>query len=334
MKTKIKIKWEEVKELIPKTVSLYYVDYRDNLDNSMDTIQECIHEGNMDSIYEKVDEWYVDGADTAHYREELRNDLQNRYDLEDDEVDEIMEEFYDEISDTLYNRDDSDVVKDLLRNTAKQAMFYDTGYEMESESWCWTEKEVKKERQNIKRHLCLKGLTDEQDKVLDMMIRQASYGGRLVIYFYDDVDDFIRIDESFKTISFKNPHIAIIDNYNGSGDHCYIGGVEIKLPLIKENIFICKTTSYSYTHEVCGMYSNWCEGTIVQFKTKKLKRKGIIEESSLNDYLEREKKLNKVFNSGSCTAGDMKYERHRNMEYINNYPCGNRCGNCGTFFID
>ena len=35
-----KITWEEVKELIPDSVSLYYVDYRDSLDDHLDVLQE------------------------------------------------------------------------------------------------------------------------------------------------------------------------------------------------------------------------------------------------------------------------------------------------------
>jgi hypothetical protein len=334
METKTKITWEEVKELLPKTVSLYYVDYRDDLDEHMGLLQECIHEGVMDSLWEKVDEWYVDGADTSYYRDKLRNDLQNKFDLENDEVDEIMEEFDDDIRDTLYDRDDSDVVKDLIRNTSKQAMFYDTGYEVAPDSWSWSEKEIKKERQDIKRQLGLRALTEQQNNDIDMMIRQASYGGRLVIYFYDSVDDFIAIDGDYKVITFKNPHIAIIDNCGGSGDHCYVGGVTVKLPLEKENIFICEATSYSYTHDVCGMVSNWCDGTTVGFVKPKLRNKRKVTESSLNAHLERDKKLNETYRKGGCTAGDMDITRHRNAVYVNDYPCGNRCKDCGTFWID
>jgi hypothetical protein len=334
METTIKITWEQVKELLPEKTYLYYIDYNDDLDNSLDTVQECIHEGNYDALCEKIDGWWPEGVDLSYEIGELKDTLVNKFDLEEYEADEIMDEYEDEIQEQLHERDDSDPIKDLLRNTSKKAMFYDTGYYVESESWAWTEKRVKQERQFIKKQLGLRGISEENNQAIEMMIRQASYGGRLVIYFYDDIGDYISIDGKFNTISFKNPHIAIINNSNGSGDDCGLKAVEIKLPINKENIFICKEVRYSYTHDTCGMYDNWCEGTTVSFETKKIKGKRTVEESSINDHLAREKELNRVYKNGSCTAGDMDITRHRNATYVNDYPCGNRCSDCKTFWID
>ena len=38
-KETIKLDWEQVKELLPNRVSLYYVDYRDSLDEYVEFIQ-------------------------------------------------------------------------------------------------------------------------------------------------------------------------------------------------------------------------------------------------------------------------------------------------------
>jgi hypothetical protein len=334
METTTKISWEQVKELLPEKTHLYYVDYNDSLDNSLDVIQECIHEGNHDALYEKIDDWWSDGVDLSYEKGELKKAIIRKFDLDEDAADEIMDEYEDEIRDQLHDCDDSDVIKDLLRNTSKKAMFYDTGYYVESESWAWSEKRVKQERQLIKKQLGLRGISEGNNHAIDMMLRQASYGGRLVLYFYDNVGDYIKIDEKFNTISFRNPHIAVINNSNGSGDHCDLEAVAIKLPINKENLFICKEVRYSYTHDTCGMYDNWCEGTTVSFETKRLRNKRTVEESSINDHLAREKELNRVYKNGGCTAGDMDITRHRNTVYINDYPCGNRCKDCGNFWID
>lgn len=112
----IKLTWEQVKELIPERVSLYYVDYNDNLNGQLDLLQKCIDDKNLDALYEKIDDWYIDGADTEYYIKELKADIEQKYDIEDAEY--ILNEFQDEIRDELYNRDDSNIVKDLLKNTS------------------------------------------------------------------------------------------------------------------------------------------------------------------------------------------------------------------------
>ena len=48
-KETVKLTWEQVKELIPERVSLYYVDYRDSLDESTDLLQKMCQEP---TIYE------------------------------------------------------------------------------------------------------------------------------------------------------------------------------------------------------------------------------------------------------------------------------------------
>ena len=151
------------------------------------------------------------------------------------------------------------------------------------------------------------------------MLRQASYGGSLVIYFYDDVSDFIETTQN--TITFRNPVIAIIDTINGSGDHCNLGKVgEIEMPFSRERIRLCKTIKYSYTFSVCGMYSDWCEDTIVGLKDTVITK--ALDESALSLKLQKDAKYREVFKSGSCSFGDVDFSRHRNVIYRNDYPAG------------
>ena len=46
----------EVLELLPEKTSLVYVDYRDSLDEQPKLLQECIHNGNMDVLYEQLND--------------------------------------------------------------------------------------------------------------------------------------------------------------------------------------------------------------------------------------------------------------------------------------
>lgn len=118
MTTQTKIKLENVLALLPKEVQLYYVDYNDNLDEHLDLLQECIEAKNFDTLYEKIDEWYIGSSDYEfdNILNELKEDIEYTFDIED--ASEILEEFEDEIRDAIYERDSSDILGDLLSNTS------------------------------------------------------------------------------------------------------------------------------------------------------------------------------------------------------------------------
>lgn len=330
-----KITWEQVKELLPATTSLYYIDRNDSFDEQLDALQNRIQSGCSEEIDELIYGWWNDTDLYSYEKEQLKESLISKFDIDEDAADKLISENEYGIEEILADRDTSTPIEDLLRNTGRKTMFYDTGYEVPPDSWSWNEKLLTKERQVVKKKLGLRKLTPEQDHLLDMMIRQASYGGKLVIYFYENPGDFFNVDD-IKTIRFSgsSPHMAIINTDNGSGDSCDIGRVEIKLPFNKENLFICKTFKYSYTHSVCGMFSNWCESTDVHLEKKKLRSTRKVENSDLSVSLRLDRKRTQVFQDGGCTPGDMDISRHRNVTYINNYPCGNKCPTCGTFWID
>ena len=45
---------EPWKKYVPETVSLYHVDYRENLDEREDLQEQCIRNNNMGRLYETV----------------------------------------------------------------------------------------------------------------------------------------------------------------------------------------------------------------------------------------------------------------------------------------
>lgn len=55
MEKQEKLTMEFVKSLMDESYTLVWVDYRDNLDNSLDTIRKCLKEGSSESLLEKVD---------------------------------------------------------------------------------------------------------------------------------------------------------------------------------------------------------------------------------------------------------------------------------------
>lgn len=331
---KLEVPIDKVLELLPWKTSLVYVDYTESLDEQPKLLQRCIHAGNMDAIYEESNDWYYDSEleSVNSYKKELKKDICKKYSCSEEEADAFLEDYEDEIREAIYERCNDDTVKDLLRNTSKPICHYDTGYSIDTETWNFTEAQVRLERIKIKKHL---GITSSKfDSALDMMIMQCN-GGQLLIYFKADIEDFCKneSEELIKSICFSDAYIGIVDHAQGGGDvmDVCLKGENILLPFKKENVFLEKSIDYNWTYSIAGMSHDWCDDTKYTLGFIEV---GEIEESKTNEFLKKEEKLDAIFKAGGCTAGDMKYTRHRNIHYINNYPCGNKCMDCGTFFID
>lgn len=330
-----KISWEDIKKHVPQTTCLSYLDRNDSIDGKEKLIQDCIQKQNFDGFFEYVHDafWEEEALSENSYKNDVKGELLEEFD-DEELVDKAMDEFDDELRDLIRERDNSNIVKDLARTT-DFAMFYDTGYNVEPESWCWSEKRVKQEVKAIKKALKIKLSDTTNDKDINQMVRQASYGGNLVVYFRSDITPFMDNESENKThIKFNNAFIAIINTSNGSGDHCHIERTSFTLPLVWENFFLCKTFKYSYTYEVCGMYSSWCDKTEFELVKKRTTTKKIAVQSQLAAEQQRDLQLTEVFKAGGCTAGDMDITRHRNVVYKNDYPCGHTCPSCKTFWID
>ena len=323
-----------VKDLLPKTVTLGYVDYRDNFDENLECVQKAIREREITPIFDEGinEDWLWDNEweSMKYYVEELRMDLKSGG-YEEDDIEEFLQDNEDWIRDIIGDRNDADIIGDLLRNTSDPVMFYDLNVYIDE---CGYDNElVEYSVKRIKKALGILQKEKKYDKDLTMMVEQASYGGRLVIYFRKDVEDMIET-KSYNTIQFSNPMVAIIDTYNGSGDNVDLEGVIVTLPYNPENVFIDKLIKYNYTYEVCGMYGGWCDCTGVKFVNKKYRKPIEKKKSSLYAEIEREEKYKETYKKGGCTFGDMDMKRHRNTYYINDFPCGTKCKDCGTFWID
>lgn len=324
---------EQVEENFPKIISLTYVDYRESFDDNEDVIQKAISEGEDYHIYDKIDEWYDDQKHETirGIKKEIRKRIQSEYNLKKHEAKSVIEYYDDEINNLIYEKDDSTTMQDLLRNTGTIVAHYDTGYEMESDSWQWSKEKIESEVNTIKALLHISEST-KYDDALFQMIAQATYGGSLLIYFEMDVNKFLSVKEEQKTIVFNNSMIGVIDHNNGSGDVLEIPIEEtLKLPYNHKNVFLEKSIKYNWTYSIAGMSTDWARSTKVEFTEEVI---GEAEDSKTNELLSKEEQYNKTFSEGSCTFGDMDIKRHRDVRYSNNYPCGNRCPKCQTFWID
>lgn len=324
-----------VKSYMDKTYTLSYTcGYDENLDDNLGLVQKVIQEQDMTSLYEESDEWYEDQRwDSIEYiKKELKKEISENEDIDVEVINAFFEDYQYEIEGLIYDKDDSDVLRDLIRHTSDPAMFYDTGEYIDSTEFD-NSKDIKSKRQFIKRALHIPAKETRWDRDIDLMLCQASYGGRLVIYFQGDLEDWLDVKGNNK-VEFSSPSIAIIDNYNGSGDSTELDGHKFSLPLDTKNVWIDKTLKYNYTHEVCGMSDSWCNGTGVKLFKQTRGKKAKVQKSTVGAMMDVEKMYQDAFDKGGCTFGDQSMKRHRNLYYENEFPCGTHCPHCNTFWID
>ena len=110
---------ELVKPLMKRSYTLVWTDYSDNLDNHHDIIQDCLNKRSCESLEEKVYNWYSESEWTAVCEAigKLKEKCIKQYGFDEDVVDAFFDEHEDEIRDEIYSRDDSGVLKELIRNT-------------------------------------------------------------------------------------------------------------------------------------------------------------------------------------------------------------------------
>ena len=59
---------KQLVDYVPQCVSLYYVDYRDDLDGHEDIQEECIRSNSLEKLYEKAYEWSWGTGKLKHAR--------------------------------------------------------------------------------------------------------------------------------------------------------------------------------------------------------------------------------------------------------------------------
>jgi hypothetical protein len=308
------IYWDQNSELSETQIEkiLSEENGQNDVENELD---EMNWEYRNDLIKEAIKEYGND------FEEKISAELQCEKEDWEDDFKEWAEDF------TYCNTN----LKDLLRNTSDQVFFYDMG--MDIDGYGSTPAEFRMQRIKIKKAL---SITDNRfDDNLDDMVQQASYGGKLVVYFTSGIDellDAMNNESTANTIRFKNAYIAVIHIGNGSGGECQIPKHEFSLPFNKSNIFYERSIKYNYTYAVCGMSSDWCDSTQFSFHTKADAVEAV--KSDISASKEQDKQYKITYQSGKCTFGDSDIKRHRKVTYINNFPCGSKCLNCGQFWID
>lgn len=316
---------EVIKENLCKNYDLIYVDYNENLDDQMDEIQNSIINGNFDNFDDKIDDWYWE---SRHYGvnvviDDLKITLKNKgYSLDN------FEDFEDVTWDIIFGRDNSNPLQTLIKNTSKTPIFFSLNMYIDQDL-----DSIKRTLNKIKKILNISFNNKEYDKDILYLLDNRCYGGHLGIFAIPDYEDLL----INKPMKFSGDiQLAIVDYNNGSGWYTNLKNFETPYYIFNKNIFIDKTFKYNFSFAVCDMYSDWCKDCELVIEQPKESDKiiNIKPNEGLVSFIKNNTEYDKIFKEGGCSFGDMNIRRHRKVEYINEYPCGSYCKDCGTFWID
>ena len=316
---------EVIKDNLQESYNLIYIDYRDNLDEQMDEMQNSIINGNFDNFDEKIDNWYWDSVNDSINEEiyELKKQLKNKgYSLDN------FEDFEDVVYDIICGRDNSNPLPTLIKNTSKTPIFFSLNMYIDEDL-----DSIKRTLNKIKKILNIPFNNKEYDKDILYVLNNRCYGGHLGIFATPDYEDLLMN----KPMKFSGDiRLAIVNYDNGSGWHTTLENFETPYYIFNKNIFIDETFKYNFSFAVCDMYSDWCKDCelIIEQPKETDKIINIKPNEILVSFIKNDAEYDKIFKKGGCSFGDMNIKRHRNVEYINEYPCGSRCKDCGTFWID
>lgn len=316
---------EIIKDNLQESYNLIYIDYKDNLDEQMDAMQNSIINGNFDNFDEKIDNWYWDSVNDSINEEiyELKKQLKNNgYSLDN------FEDFEDVIYDIICGRDNSNPLPTLIKNTSKTPIFFSLNMYIDEDL-----DSIKRTLNKIKKILNIPFNNKEYDKDILYLLNNRCYGGHLGIFAIPDYEDLLMN----KPMKFGGDiRLAIVNYDNGSGWHTILENFETPYYIFNKNIFIDETFKYNFSFAVCDMYSDWCKDCelITDQPNESDKIINIKPNERLVSFIKNNAEYDKIFKEGRCSFGDMNIKRHRNVEYINEYPCGSLCKDCGTFWID
>jgi hypothetical protein len=316
---------KRIKKEYPQGVELVYVDYNDSFNDNKELMEELANTGYVDSLFEQ--NWTSDSQwETI---QELTKQIFTEEEIEQIDNDDELANAKDE---TFYELDTSDVDKGMLKNTSRRFFFYDLNYNVCPDAGYWQNaKEIEQAGKKIAK--ILKIDYKEHQKDFDELVANAGYGGDLCILF--TAEPIALYGEKENVIQFDGQYdICLMQRGNGSG---WSVDFNLKKPLRfafnRENLHDDEGMSgYSFSGDVCGLVKY--DVADLQFHADKRLKKKIETNAETKAFKELEAKYEATYKAGKCTFGDMKFSRHRNTPYINDYPCGNKCQDCGTFWID
>lgn len=306
----------------PHGADLVYVDYRHSFDDNIENLQELLKTGYIEREWE----WEAD-AQYDSICEILKNyKTENEIEELSDEVEESMREW-------LYEHDTSTATTDLLKHTSRQLCYIETAdyIELENEN---RDPIVKKLQKKYARN-------DEQKAEIATCVNESFYSAPVSFYFYVDVEDMFRVlhgkaSEKNKYVIVSGAYFSSVDRVQGSnwiGEKAVFDLIIPRQDFIK-NVYLDEAKGTGYGWGKIAGQTSYAEAEIDRSSTQK--RGLLLIEGETSEEQQREKRLAENWEkTKKCTFGDMNYGRHTGKQgYVNEYPCGNKCEDCGTFWID
>ncbi len=107
-----------IRSLMKPSYTLAWVSPDDNLDGNIDAVEKCLEERSPLTLHEKADGWYEDARhhNVREIMDNLKDDCMNEG-FDECTVEAFIDKYRAEISETIYGRDDSEVIGELLKNT-------------------------------------------------------------------------------------------------------------------------------------------------------------------------------------------------------------------------
>lgn len=318
---------------------IYYVDYRDDMSHL-----------SWDEWLELIREWYLERDVTENWDSDITYIVDEAYealDIDDRDDDDLR----DEIQDLIYEHCSNDPMPQLLRNTRDQNIVHVIGdiddVELPSEvldSDEFAEWDLQTFRTGILLGRTLEEMialfrdeepwaTSEYRKYYSIHNEGFGYT-KLCVAYKMDADDIPKIHTMYQNwdkVALRNWDVGVINNSEWSG---WMDTNKFAIdPVFTFDINQCyhdkSMWRYWYYDEVCwGEANDW--HLILVEKTEV----PLVTEDPLAAMRAVEAEYEATYKNWGCTLGDTKYDRHRNTKYINEYPCGTHCMDCGHFWID
>ena len=309
------------KDFLEKSYDLSCIDNNDTLDDYARELEKCIHKGNLCPLYENdyllgwendIEHWAMDW-----HKKKIKEEMK------EEGLEEEYEAHETDIEDWMMDHNEKSPIYESLENTGEMAMFYTL-----NEDVCVEDEEMEEAQTGRIMHLL--GVKEGNEGNVKSLLENAMYDGDLRIYFNARPIDIIEAEG--KSIRFHGTvHVGIINTSVGAG---YVEEMEldVTLPFERENIYLDKREKWGWM-EMSGAYDGWAEETEYEILDEE-STKNVEVNKEQKRKAEWEEKCERRFRGGKCTFGDMDIRRHRDVVYINEYPCGNKCPHCGTFWID
>jgi hypothetical protein len=203
-------------------------------------------DGDFESVEEDIDAW------AAEYRwgrvREIVRDLVGDENLA--LIDCTAE--YDELRIAVEERDESDLLAGLIRNSHPRLWRYSLDYDLDPGSMTWDEPEFVQAMRDISEVAGIDLL--DNASALGSLVNNAPYGGSLYVLWHGDAEDILTAvldstwgnDRAPTTIEWRDPHLLVLDGLNGSGADARVKGT-VRVPFRPERVRLDAARGHGYT---------------------------------------------------------------------------------------